>query len=146
MVYNARVVSHRAKVTMAMASEPELAMSLARITEPADPSSDPPTAAQLRALWLPFVLFVVVSVADTISSVIMLRNGMMEEANPMMRWVWEAGGALAFCCVKALLVAVPLALFNALKVRRYWFIRRVVWVTILGYVVIYGFFFYIGNF
>ncbi len=121
-------------------------LTLAPVARPIDEPSDAPTASQLRALWLPFVLFAVISVADTISSVVMLRNGMMEEANPLMRWVWATGGTVAFCGVKAFLVGLPLGLFNALKVRRYWFIRRVVWVTILGYVTIYGVFFYLGNF
>ena len=129
-----------------MACDDGAAMTLSQADQPAAEATGAPTPAQLRALWLPFLLFTAISIADTISSIIMLRNGMMEEYNPLMRWVWESGGTWAFAGVKAVLLIVPLALFNALKVRRYWFIRRIVWVTILGYVGIYGFFFYTGNY
>jgi hypothetical protein len=129
-----------------MPNDAELAVAVPQAPPSTDEAPERPTPTQLRALWLPFILFTLISIADTVSSVVMLGNGMMEEANPAMRWVWEAGGAAGFAMVKALLVLVPLAIFNALKVRRYWFIRRVIWITILGYVLIYGVFFYLGNY
>jgi hypothetical protein len=63
-----------------------------------------------------------------------------------MRFVWERGGVVAFVAIKSLLIVLPLALFNAMKLRRYWLIRRTVWVTIFGYCLIYGLFFYLGNY
>jgi len=129
-----------------MSNDAELPTALRQAAPSMDEARATPTRTELRALWLPFILFTLISIADTVSSVVMLGNGMMEEANPAMRWVWEAGGAAGFAMVKALLVLVPLAIFNALKVRRYWFIRRVIWITILGYVLIYGVFFYLGNY
>jgi len=128
-----------------MPNDAELAVAVPQAPPSTDEAPERPTPTQLRALWLPFILFTLISLADTVSSVVMLRNGLMEEANPVMRWVWEAGGTVAFVAVKVVLVLVPLAIFNALKIRRYWFVRQIVWITILGYVVIYGIFFYLGN-
>jgi Domain of unknown function (DUF5658) len=128
-----------------MTSDAGTAMPLPRVASQPDEVTDRPTPVQLRALWVPFCLFALISIADTVSSVVMLRNGMMDEANPIMHWVWHWGGATAFVGVKAFLLVGPLALFNAMKVGRYRFIRRVIWTTILGYVLIYGFFFYLGN-
>jgi len=122
------------------------ATSMAKATVPEKPVSSPPTAAQLRALWLPMALFVQISVADTVSSVCMLLNGTMEEYNPLMRWVWLSGGAPAFVAVKAFLTIAPVWLFNRLKTERYGLIRRAVWLTILGYGVIYGLLFCLANY
>ncbi len=104
-----------------------------------------PTRSELRALWVPMLLFVAISVADTISSVFMLHRGLMDEYNPLMRYVWETGGVAAFLAVKTVLVVVPLAIFNWLKTRRYWLVRRVMWLTIFGYCVIYALLFCIAN-
>ena len=108
-------------------------------------ASSEPTSTQLQALYLPMVIFVLISVADTISSVYMLAHGIMEEYNPLMRLVWEAGGPSAFCAVKAALVLFPLWLFNRLKVARYRLVHGALWVTILGYALIYGCLFTIAN-
>jgi len=105
-----------------------------------------PSRSDLRALWIPMALFVAISVADTISSVVMLHRGLMDEYNPLMRYVWEAGGACAFLAVKTVLVVVPLSIFNWLKTRRYWLVRRVMWLTIFGYCVIYALLFCIANY
>jgi len=105
-----------------------------------------PTTAQLRALWLPMVLFVLISVADTISSVHMLLNGMMEEYNPLMRWVWVSGGAPGFVGVKAVLTIVPVWLFSRLKMQRYSLVYRAIWLTVFGYATIYGLLFCIANY
>lgn len=110
------------------------------------PSTTQPTETEIRMLWLPMALFVLISVADTISSVYMLLTGMMEEYNPLMRWVWESGGVGAFCAVKAFLLVVPLWLFNKMKYERYWFIRRALWVTVFGYAAIYCGLFVIANY
>jgi hypothetical protein len=128
-----------------MPTDAELAVGARQATPPTNAAGRAPSPAQVRALWVPFALFILLSLADTVSSVVMLRKGMMEEANPLMRWVWQAGGAVGFAAVKTVLILVPLAIFNALKVRRYWFIRHIVWVTVLGYALIYGVFFYLGN-
>ncbi|MGQ9729799.1 MAG: DUF5658 family protein [Candidatus Zipacnadales bacterium] len=105
-----------------------------------------PTASQLQALWVPVILFVVISVADTVSSIYMLLRGLMEEYNPLMRWVWEAGGLPAFAGVKAFFILMPVWLFNRFKWDHYRFVYGAVWVTLVGYVVIYGTFFYVANY
>ena len=105
-----------------------------------------PTAAQLQALWLPLTLFVLVSTIDTISSTYMLLHGIMEEYNPLMRWVWEAGGAPAFVGVKAFLTLMPFWLFNRLKRDRYRLVHGAVWVTLVGYAVIYCVLFCVANY
>jgi hypothetical protein len=105
-----------------------------------------PTRSELRALWVPMLLFVAISVADTVSSVLMLHRGLMDEYNPLMRHVWEMGGVPAFLAVKTVLVVVPLTIFNWLKTRRYWLVRRVMWLTIFGYCVIYALLFCIANY
>ena len=105
-----------------------------------------PTPSQLRVLWFPMLLFVAISAADTISSVVMLQRGLMDEYNPLMRFVWQVGGVAAFVAVKAILVIVPLLIFNWLKRQRYWLVRRVVWLTIFGYCAIYCLLFCIANY
>ncbi len=105
-----------------------------------------PSRSDLRALWVPMFLFVAISVADTVSSVLMLHKGLMDEYNPLMRYVWEVGGAVGFVAVKTVLVVVPLSIFNWLKTRRYWLVRRVMWLTIFGYCVIYALLFCIANY
>ncbi|MBM3475345.1 MAG: hypothetical protein FJX75_18945 [Armatimonadetes bacterium] len=105
-----------------------------------------PTPSQLQALWVPIVLFIAISVADTISSVYMLLGGLMEEYNPLMRWVWHAGGVLGFVSVKAFLTIVPVWLFNHLKSRRYGLVYRAVWLTVLGYAAIYALLFCLANY
>jgi len=107
---------------------------------------DDPTPAQLQALWLPMALFIIVSVADTVSSSYMLLSGIMEEYNPLMRWVWAEGGLPAFLGVKAFLTVVPVWLFNRLKTRRYGLVYRAVWLTLFGYAVIYGLLFCLANY
>jgi hypothetical protein len=113
---------------------------------PPDRRSAPPTPAQLQALWVPITLFVLISIADTISSVYMLRSGIMEEFNPLMRWVWQAGGIVGFLSVKTFLTVVPVWLFNRLKIRRYGLVYRAVWLTLLGYAAIYGLLFCLANY
>ena len=105
-----------------------------------------PTASQLQALWVPIALFVAISVADTISSVYMLLGGVMDEYNPLMRWIWQAGGVPGFVGVKAFLTIVPVWLFNHLKSRRYGLVYRAVWLTILGYAAIYALLFCLANY
>ncbi|HJN15547.1 MAG TPA: DUF5658 family protein [Armatimonadota bacterium] len=105
-----------------------------------------PTDAEVRTLLLPMIIFVLISVADTISSVYMLMNGMMEEYNPLMRWVWESGGVTAFVAVKACLTIMPIWLFNKLKFERCGLVRRALWVTVFGYATIYCIFFVIANY
>jgi hypothetical protein len=113
---------------------------------PSDPALAEPTPAQLRRLWVPMVLFVLISVADTLSSVHMLLNGMMEEYNPLMRWVWVSGGVPVFLGVKAFLTIMPLWLFNRLKRHRYSLVHRAVWITVFGYATIYALFFCMANY
>ena len=105
-----------------------------------------PTDAEVRMLLLPMIIFVLISVADTISSVYMLMNGMMDEYNPLMRWVWQSGGVTAFVAVKAALTILPVWLFNRLKFERYWLVRRALWLTVFGYATIYCIFFVIANY
>jgi hypothetical protein len=105
-----------------------------------------PTPAQLQALWMPITLFALLSVADTISSVYMLLNGVMEEFNPLMRWVWQIGGVVGFVGVKTFLTVMPVWLFNRLKSRRYALVYRAVWLTLLGYAAIYGLLFCLANY
>jgi hypothetical protein len=95
---------------------------------------------------VPITLFVLISIADTISSVYMLANGVMEEFNPLMRWVWQAGGVAAFVGVKTFLTVMPVWLFNRLKSRRYALVYRAVWLTLLGYAAIYGLLFCLANY
>jgi hypothetical protein len=120
--------------------------SLEKRRDVAEATSAAPTRPELRALWVPMVLFVAISVADTISSILMLQRGLMDEYNPLMRYIWETGGAPAFVVVKTVLVVVPLLIFNWLKLRRYWLVRRAVWLTIFGYCVIYALLFCIANY
>jgi len=122
------------------------ARTLAETPTSATRESTGPTSVQLRALWLPMALFALISVADTVSSVYMLLTGMMEEYNPLMRWVWLEGGVSGFVGVKAFLTVVPLLLFNHLKTRRYSLVHRAVWLTIFGYAAIYGLFFCLANY
>jgi hypothetical protein len=105
-----------------------------------------PTRPELRALWFPMMLFVAISVADTISSVFMLQRGFMDEYNPLMRFIWELWGPVGFVGIKAVLVVVPLLIFNWLKLQRYWLVRRAIWLTIFGYCTIYGLLFCIANY
>lgn len=113
---------------------------------PPNAADGTPSRSELRALWVPMALFIGISVADTISSVFMLQNGLMDEYNPLMRYVWELGGAVAFVAVKTVLVVIPVLIFNWLKLRRYWLVRRVMWLTIFGYCAIYAMLFCIANY
>ena len=105
-----------------------------------------PTRSQLQALWVPIVLFIAISVADTISSVYMLLGGLMEEYNPLMRWVWVTGGAPVFVGVKAVLTVAPVWLFRRLKADRFSLVHSALWLTILGYAAIYGLLFCLANY
>ncbi|MBM3498392.1 MAG: hypothetical protein FJX74_06940 [Armatimonadetes bacterium] len=145
-VYNPRILSICSEALIVMGRSDGAATSLSDPASSGLPVATPPTPAQLRALWLPMVLFVLISVADTASSVHMLLTGMMDEYNPLMRWVWVTGGVPAFIGVKAFLTIVPVWLFNRLKRERYSLVRRAVWVTVFGYATIYGGLFCIANY
>lgn len=91
-------------------------------------------------------LFVLISAADTTSSIYMLLNGIMEEYNPLMRWVWVKGGVSAFVGVKLFLTLMPVCLFHYVKTWHFTLVYRAVWVTVLGYTVIYALLFCIANY
>ena len=102
--------------------------------------------SQVPSLRVPLALFILISVADTVSSVYMLLNGMMEEYNPLMRWIWVAGGAPVFVSVKVVLTVVPVWLFRRLKAERFSLVHSALWLTILGYAAIYGLLFCLANY
>jgi len=104
-----------------------------------------PTREQLRSLYWGFVVFTVAAVADTVSTAVLLSLGLMEEHNPLMRWVLGSWGFYGFLGVKVLLIIVPLYVLDRQKAARFRFVHAMTWVMAVGYVVLYTVFFLQAN-
>jgi len=96
-------------------------------------------------LYWGFVLFAAAAVADTVSTAILLSLGLMEEHNPLMRWVLRSCGLYGFLGIKVLLIVFPLYLLDRHKAARFAFVRTVTWAMTIGYVVLWVAFFVQAN-
>ncbi len=79
----------------------------------------------------------VIGLADLISTTLLLRSGLVREANPVMAWYLVHFGAWAFCAVKTTMLVCPLVILE--WVRRIkpflgmWALRA----ALVGYLVLY---------
>jgi hypothetical protein len=112
------------------------------------PELQPPVAADdgfLQSLWLPIVLFAVISTADAVSTVVLLQQGLMTEFNPVMRFVLHRFDLVGFALTKLLLIIVPVSVFAYCGQHRPAFARRIVWLVNFLYLLVYVFLFYVAN-
>ncbi len=104
-----------------------------------------PTQEQVRSLHWAFVLFALIGATDTLSTLVLLCQGLMEEYNPLMRWVLAQSGMGVFVGVKLLLIVVPLWILNRVKYGHFAFVRSMTWVANVGYIVLYAILFWQAN-
>ncbi len=87
-----------------------------------------------RETWL----LMAVGLLDLASTIYLVRNGFVREANPVMAWYLIHFGELAFCTVKIIMLVCPLTILEwARRIRPVlgmWAIR----VALVGYVLLYA--------
>ncbi len=98
-----------------------------------------------RSLWLPIVLFAIISTTDAVSTVVLLHHGLMTEFNPVMRLVLDRFDVVGFALTKLLLIIVPVSVFAYCGSHRPAFARRIVWLVNILYVTIYATLFWVAN-
>ncbi|MGD8239518.1 MAG: DUF5658 family protein [Armatimonadota bacterium] len=112
------------------------------------PEPNLPVAAEgalFQSLWLPIVLFAVISTTDAVSTMVLLQRGLMSEFNPLMRFVLERFDLLGFALTKLLLIIVPVSVFAYCGQHRPDFARRIVWLVNILYVLTYAALFWVAN-
>ena len=119
------------------------------ISNSQSPGPHSPVAAVDRvvfsSLWLPIVLFAIISTADAVSTMVLLQRGLMTEFNPVMRFVLDEFGLVGFALTKLLLIIVPVSIFAYCGQHRPGLARRIVWLVNILYMVTYATLFWVAN-
>jgi hypothetical protein len=82
------------------------------------------------------VLLAIICMADMISTVILVKNGLAVEANPLLAWSL-AGSGWAFIVIKTASFAFPLAIIEKLRGRCPSFIPWALRAGVVGYLAVY---------
>lgn len=86
-----------------------------------------------RETWL----LLLIGLADLVSTILLVRSGLVREANPVMAWYLVHFGVWAFCVAKTTLLICPLVILEwARRIKPYlglWALR----LALAGYLLLY---------
>lgn len=86
-----------------------------------------------RETWL----LLAVGLADLVSTLVLMRAGLVQEANPIMAWYLVHFGVWAFCAAKTTMLVCPLVMLEWVRrIKPYlglWALR----IALVGYLLVY---------